>query len=115
MAGNDTPNIFTDEPKPKNLFRIYFTVLFIIAWLTVMGTGIYNMAVLRRSSPIPTGSQTEPLTEHGIKVYVTEADSDEIHLLNTVAWISDATAIVVGFVLAYFYIFPPRRKRKRNA
>jgi hypothetical protein len=114
MEENSTPRIFTEEPKPKNLFRVYFTVLFITAWLTVMGTGIYNMAVFRRSSPTPTGSKTEPLSEHGIKVYVTQADSDEIHLLNTVAWIGDGTAIVVGFVLAYFHIFPPRRKRKRN-
>jgi hypothetical protein len=115
MAGNDIQNIFTEEPKPKNRLRISFTVLFIVAWLTVMGTGVYNVSVLRRSSPTPTGSRTEPLSEHGVKVYVTEADSDEIHLLNTIAWIGYGTVIITGFALAYFYIFPPRRKRKRNA
>ena len=110
---NSTATKSPVDLKTKGLLRFYYIVVLVIVWLTMMAAGIYNMAAFRSGSPSPTVDQTEPLSEHGRRVYVTHAESKDIHFLNTVVWIGVGTAVVIGCVLAYFRILPGRRNPPR--
>jgi hypothetical protein len=66
-----TKSIEPTEPRWHRAAKSTYGVLFFIVWLGFVGSFYYSGITFRDGSPVPTPTQTEPITEHGKTVYIT--------------------------------------------
>lgn len=89
------------EPKWHRVARATFGLLFILVWLEFVAFFYYSGVAFRHGSPIPTPTQTEPVTNRGKTVYITHDQKilyDKLELFST---IGIPSIILVGLPLHF--------------
>jgi hypothetical protein len=89
------------EADWKRIVRGIYTVSFIIVWVAGVASFYYFGTSFRNGSPVPTATQTEPLTDHGKTVYVPHAVKSQIDLLQMISWVGIPLVIVGGLILHF--------------
>jgi hypothetical protein len=89
------------EVSWKRAVRVIYSVLFLLVWITGVAYFYYFGIAFRAGSPTPTASQTEPLFDHGITVYITQAESRRVMQLRLVSFVGGPLIVVAGLVLHF--------------
>lgn len=71
------------EPRLHGLARSAYYVAFIAVWLSSVASFYFFGVGMRDGTPSPTATNTEPLTNHGVTVYVSVATKHLIDALQT--------------------------------
>jgi hypothetical protein len=88
-------------PRWQRVARTIYSIAFFLVWLEFLAFFYYSGKTFRDGSPVPTQTQTEPMTEHGKTVYVRrdqKAISDELERLG---FIGIPTVLVSGLLLHF--------------
>lgn len=81
------------EATWKKALRGVYTAVFTLMWIIGVLSFYFFGTSFKNGSPMPTATQTEPLTDHGKTVYITPAEKNRIDVTR---WIS---AVGFPFVL----------------
>jgi hypothetical protein len=84
------------EPQWHRVVRGAYTLAFLAVWIGFIAFFYYSGAVHRDGSPVPTPTQTEPVTEHGKTVYLRHDQKVLREKLQLFAFIGMPSVIVTG-------------------
>ncbi len=105
--GQEIP-LLSELPEPKltearwqKVTRGTYSVFFILLWIAGVLSFYVRGSAFKNGSPVPTATQTQPLTDHRNTVYVTPAEKQRIDLLQMVSWVGFPSLILGGFFLHF--------------
>jgi hypothetical protein len=88
------------DPAWQRFLRGAFTLAFMAVWLTGVTFFYLHGKAIRNGSPVPTATQTDPITEHGGTVYVTHKEKVLDDCLLTISMIG-VPVIAAGAILHF--------------
>ena len=89
------------EERWKRILRGIYTVAFFVVWILGVLSFHFDGRAFNGGSPVPTATQTEPMTEHGKTVYVTPAEKQRVDHLWMVSWVGFPCLIAGGLILHF--------------
>lgn len=93
-------------PRWRRVLRTAYSVAFIAVWLVGLASFYFFGSGMRDGTPSPTGTHTEPLTNHGHTVYVSVAEKKLIDLLQISMFVGIPTIIIIGALLHFIFKVP---------
>jgi hypothetical protein len=88
-------------PLWHKISRAAFSILFVSVWLGFITFFYYSGVAFRDGSPVPTVTQSEPITDHGTTVYVTHKQKMLCDELQLFAFAGIPSVLAVGFLLHF--------------
>jgi hypothetical protein len=85
----------------KRIMKILYSVVFLIVWVCGVASFYFFGTAFKNGSPEPTTTQTEPLENHGKRVYVTPTEKHRIHVLRLVSWVGFPVLLLSGATLHF--------------
>lgn len=89
------------EPRWKTAVRTTFKVYFLAVWLAGVSFFYVYGRAFGGGSPLPTATQSEPLTDHGKTVYISPSQKRLVDLLRTGMFIGIPSAMALAFALHF--------------
>ncbi len=89
------------EIRWKRVVRGVYTVTFMLLWVGGVAFFYFFGTSFRNGSPVPTASQSEPLTDHGKTVFTTRAEKQRIDRLQAVSWGGIPLVLLSGVILHF--------------
>jgi hypothetical protein len=89
------------EPQSHRIARVIFSCLFLLVWLEGGAFFYYHGKVFSGGSPTPTGTQTDPISDHGNTVHLTHAQKVQLDRMEIMMFTSIPAILVSGFVLHF--------------
>jgi hypothetical protein len=89
------------RPQWQKLVRTVYSVFFFAVWLGFVCFFYYSGKTFRDGSPVPTPTQTEPMTDHGKAVYVTHDQKALCDKLQLFAFVGIPSVLASGFLLHF--------------
>jgi hypothetical protein len=88
-------------PKWHKIVRAAFNILFVFVWLGFVTFFYYSGVAFRDGSPVPTATQSKPMTDHGTTVYVTHKQKMLCDELELFAFVGIPSVLAGGFLLHF--------------
>ena len=89
------------EPNWKRVTKVTYTTVFMLVWVSGVGSFYLFGTAFKNGSAQPTATQTEPLEDHGKTVYVTPTDKRRVHALQLVSWLGVPVVLISGAILHF--------------
>jgi hypothetical protein len=96
-----TTNAEPAELHWRRLARAIITVLFFVVWLGAIASFYYSGAAFREGSSVPTATRADPLTDHGITVYIAHSQKILCDRLEWFAFIGIPLVFLAGLSLHF--------------
>lgn len=90
-----------EEPPWHGILRGIYTTVFFCVWFTFIVFFYVSGKTFRDGSPVPTPTQTAPMTEHGKTVYVTPEQKALCDLLMMISMMGMPSVILAGPILHF--------------
>lgn len=91
------------EPRWKKMTRGIYTGAFLLVWTLGVASFFFFGKAFRHGSPMPTATQSEPLTDHGNTVFISHAEKQRIDHFQLASWVG-VPLVLVGGVILHFVV-----------
>jgi hypothetical protein len=98
------PSTASVGPRWQRVARGAYSTLFLIVWLGFIAFFYYSGATFRDGSPVPTATQSEPVTQHGKTVYVAPYKKNLSDKLELFAFVVGIPSVIVIGLLFHFVL-----------
>lgn len=102
------------EPAWRRILRGAYSVAFLVIWLAGVASFYFFGVGMRDGAPMPTATETEPLTDHGHTVFVTAQAKQLIDLLQTAMFAGIPAIMVAGAILHFVLKIPVFGSRRTD-
>jgi hypothetical protein len=98
---SETPEPGEREPRWKKITRGIYSGAFLLMWTLSVASFFFFGKAFRHGSPMPTATQSEPLTDSGKTVFVTRLEKQRIEDLQWGSWVGIPIVLVGGIILHF--------------